>query len=149
MSTSSSVSYLDLAYRPDLDLVVIRWMLQPTVAEIQQGYSLALNIAAQHQCCRWLVDARRRDHSNKESSQWMMDSFFPQLPARLPGKVFMAFLFAPLHLQDLETDTALPSLTYFDGLPYQVERFTEEQTATAWLNTCCAPQPLGVAVGQW
>lgn len=144
MYTLPSPDYLYLAYRADLDILVLRWMRQPTEVEMQQGYTLALNVAAERQCRHWLVDARRRDHSNKDSSHWMMDSFFPQLYPRLGGTAYLAFVFAPMHLQELEADSAIPPLAYFEGRPYRVERFTEEHAANAWLNACRAPQNTSV-----
>jgi len=132
--------YLDLTYRPDLDLLVGRWMRHPTMAEMQHGYNLVLNTAATHQCVRWMIDARRRDHANQSGIPWMIETFYPQLATRLQGRVFMAFVFAPAHLQALEADTNVLPLSYFDGLPYQVGRFTDEQTALTWLEFRCPMQ---------
>lgn len=135
-----SPDYLDLTYRPDLDLLVGRWMRHPTVVEMQYGYNLMLNTAAAHRCVRWLIDARRRDHANQSGIAWMMEVFYPQLASRLEGCVFFAFLFAPAHLHDLETDTSVPPLSCFDGLPYQIGRFMEEKAAIAWLDARCPAQ---------
>jgi len=132
-----SPDYLDLTYRADLDLLVARWMRHPTLVEMQQGYNLMLNTAATCGCVRWLIDARRRDHTNQSGIPWMMEVFYPQLAIRLEGRVFLAFLLAPVHLQALEADTSLLPLSYFDTLPYQIGRFLEERAAIAWLDSHC------------
>ncbi|MBC6610447.1 hypothetical protein H8B15_05915 [Hymenobacter sp. BT507] len=138
MDKLPSPDYLDLTYRADLDLLVARWMRHPCVAEMQHGYNLMLNAAASQGCVRWLIDARRRDHTNQSGIPWMMEVFYPQLANRLQGRVFLAFLLAPVHLQVLEADTSLLPLSYFDTLPYQIGRFLEERAAIAWLDSHCS-----------
>ncbi|UOR04609.1 hypothetical protein MUN82_16875 [Hymenobacter aerilatus] len=137
MQKLPSPEYLDLTYRADLNLLVSRWMRHPSVAEMQHGYNLMLNAAATHGCVRWLIDARRRDHANQSGIPWMIEVFYPQLASRLEGRVFLAFLLAPMHLQALESDTSLLPLSYFDTLPYQIGRFLEERAAMTWLDTHC------------
>lgn len=137
MDKLPSPEYLDLMYRADLNLLVGRWMRHPCVAEMQHGYNLMLNAAATYGCTRWLVDARRRDHTSPSSIPWMMDVFYPQLASRLEGRVFLAFLLAPVHMQALEADASLVSLAYFDALPYQIGRFLDERAAMSWLDTHC------------
>ncbi|KAA9333129.1 hypothetical protein F0P96_09110 [Hymenobacter busanensis] len=84
---SLSPEVLQLTYRPDLDVLVSRWMRQPTAEELQAGYEELLNAAARHQCHTWLIDARRRADSNKDRTPWMVEYFFPKLAQRLPGTV--------------------------------------------------------------
>lgn len=116
-------------------MLIARWLRQTTEAEMHAGYHTLLEAAVEHACPYWLIDTRRREHANQQGSQWMMDEFFPLLPQRLPGgPVFLAYLFQPSHLRDLETDARVPSLSYFEGRPYRVQRFSEEQAAVAWLD---------------
>ncbi|RYU80101.1 hypothetical protein [Hymenobacter persicinus] len=136
MPLISTLDFLQVTYRPELRVLVLRWMRQTTLAELQQGYQALLAEAATHQCWCWLVDARRRDSANQDGTQWMMDVFFPQLAGQIHHKVYLAYLFAPTHLRELEADNSVPALTYFDGRPYQVERFTEELAAMQWLQQC-------------
>ncbi len=134
-----STEYLHLVYRPDLLLLVGRWMRETTPQEMQHGYDLMLNGAESQMCRYWLVDARRRDHAtNGRNVGWMMETFFPQVAARLGRPVFLAYLFAPVHLSDIEANPAIPPLTYFNNRPYCVERFTEERAALDWLAACRA-----------
>lgn len=127
--------YLHLVHRPDLDVLVARWQRQTTAEEMRLGYAALLAGAVEQQCRRWLVDARRRDHANQQGVPWMTDTFFPQMTARLGGAVRLAYLFAPAHLRELETDATVPPLSYFDGRPYRVQRFADEQPAMQWLAT--------------
>jgi hypothetical protein len=131
-----TLDYLQYQYRPDLGVLVGRWLRQPTEKELQEGYHRLLAVAEAHNARLWLVDTRRRDHANQQGTPWMVEHFFPLLPQRLNGPAYLAFLFMPTHLYEIEHDASVPSLTYFDGLSYQVQRFTEEYAAMQWLSAC-------------
>lgn len=132
-----SSDYLQLVYRPDLLVLVGRWMRQTTTPEMHLGYGLLLDGGESQDCAYWLVDARRRDQAaNQQDVAWMMETFFPQVAARLGQPVFIAYLFAPAHLTDIEANPAILPLTYFDNLPYRVGRFIEERLALEWLMAC-------------
>ncbi|RAK67970.1 hypothetical protein [Hymenobacter edaphi] len=128
-----SPEFLQIVYRVELNVLVGRWMQPVTADELRGGYLALLEAASTRQCRWWLVDGRRRLHSHKADSRWMMDEFFPQLAPRLGGKVYLAYLFTPTHLEELQADASVPKLTYFDDRPYQVQRFIEEQAAMRWL----------------
>lgn len=136
--TLAATDYLQCQYRSDLQVMVGRWLRQPTDAELRAGYHRLLDEASLNGARLWLVDGRRRDHANQQGTPWMMNVFMPLLPERLGAPVFLAYLFMPAHLQDLEQDTAVPPLTYFDGRAYHVQRFTEESAAMQWLGECRA-----------
>ncbi|GAB3239636.1 hypothetical protein GCM10027346_33070 [Hymenobacter seoulensis] len=131
-----SSDYLSLTYRPDLRVLVARWQRQPTPPELQEGYwqILALAVAGHH--IYWLIDVRRRDNANQQGTPWMMETFFPAVAAQLGGPTYVAYLFSPAHLADLEADASVPPLSYFDDRPYQVQRFTDEHHAMTWLASC-------------
>ena len=111
-----------------------RRLRQPTDEELQAGYYRLLEVAVETGARLWLIDARRRTHATQQATPWMTEHFMPQLPGRLNGQVHLAYLFMPLHLYEIEHDTNVPQLTYFNGRPYHVERFTEEQAAITWLQ---------------
>ncbi|HEX8349696.1 MAG TPA: hypothetical protein VF598_07030 [Hymenobacter sp.] len=136
MVLQSAPEYLQLAFRSDLQVLVARWMRQPTQQEMREGYNTLLSMARVQASCYWLVDTRRRDRANQESTQWMIEVFFPQVAAQLHDRVYVAYLFMPNHLREVEADASVPPLTYFDNRPYQVARFTEEQAAMEWLAHC-------------
>jgi hypothetical protein len=144
MTLALPFDFLQITFRPELQVLVVRWMRQTTPAEMQQGYHALLAEAASQHCWLWLIDARRRANANQAGTQWMMQAFFPQLAAQVGHKVYLAYLFAPQHLADLEADSTVPSLTYFDGRPYQVQRFTEELPAMQWLSQCRSLRPQGL-----
>jgi hypothetical protein len=66
----------------------------------------------------------------------MMEHFLPLLPLHLDDSVYLAFLFMPTHLHEIERDAAVPPPTYFDDRRYHVQRFTEELAAMKWLEAC-------------
>jgi hypothetical protein len=142
---SPALDYLQYQYRADLQVLVGRWLRQPTDKELRAGYYCLLEAAVAHKARLWLVDTRRRDHATQQSTPWMMAEFMPRLPQRLGGPVYLAYLFMPAHLQELERDVAVPPLTYFEGRAYCIARFTEEQAAMQWLSTRRAAENLGPA----
>ncbi|MCC3156300.1 hypothetical protein LJ737_03575 [Hymenobacter sp. 15J16-1T3B] len=143
-----SPDFLQIVYRVELGVLVGRWMQPVTPEQLQTGYAALLDAASAWQCRWWLIDGRRRTHSHKGDSRWMMDAFFPQLASRLGGKAYLAYLFTPSHLQELEAAAEVPKLEYFNDLPYQVERFIEEQPAMQWLAQRRLLEQVGSAVAQ-
>ncbi|UOQ65986.1 hypothetical protein [Hymenobacter volaticus] len=143
----NSTEYLQLVYRPDLRVLICRWMQQTTPQDLRSGYGLIMDEGANQSCAYWLVDARRREHAaNQQDTAWMMEVYFPQVVVRLHQPVFIAYLFAPAHLTDIEANTAIPPLTYFDNRPYQIGRFIEERAALEWLTTCRAGAEKNTAI---
>jgi hypothetical protein len=126
--------FLALAYRPDLQVLVARWMRVISLAEMQQGYELLLQAAAQHGCRQWLIDARRRNNTDREGAVWMVQEFLPRLQAQLGGRTALAYLLPPVHLRDAQADAAFPPASFFDGKPFVADRFTDERTALDWLQ---------------
>jgi hypothetical protein len=126
--------YLHYEYRADLQVLVGRWLRQPTEAETHVGYYALLAAAEAIGARRWLLDARRRENANQHIVGWMVEQFLPLLAQRLPSPVYLAFLFMPTHLTELEQDVSLPLLASFNTRPYHAERFIEEQLAMRWLE---------------
>ncbi|RSK31217.1 hypothetical protein [Hymenobacter metallilatus] len=126
--------YLHIQYRSDLDVLLVRWMRLVTLAELQQGYRHLLEVAAQHQCRFWLLDARRRFNTDREGAAWMVTSFLPTLQARLGGRTYLAYLLVPVIMRDAEADAAFPPASFFQDKPFVGERFVDEEKAVAWLQ---------------
>ena len=129
-----ALEYLECQYRPDLLTLVGRWLRQPTDAELHEGYHRLLAVAEAYGARLWLVDARRRSTANQQGTLWMTEHFLPLLPQRLGNAVHIAYLFMPKHLREIEHDAAVPPLSYFNDLPYRIERFTDEHAAMEWLE---------------
>jgi hypothetical protein len=136
MQPPASADYLSLTHRPDMGVMVARWQREPLQEELQQGYWQMLGLSVAQQCWYWLIDCRRRDNANSQNVQWMMEAFFPALAAQLAHPVYLAYLFSPQHLADIEADDSVPDLTYFDDRPYHVQRFIDEHHAMEWLANC-------------
>lgn len=139
-SLPPALDYLHYQFRPDLQVLVARWLRQPTEEELHAGYYRLLDVAAETAARLWLIDARRRTNASQQATPWMIEEFMPQLPARLGGQVRLAYLFMPAHLHEIEHDATVPPLTYFNGRPYHVERFIEEHAAMAWLQAMRAQE---------
>ncbi|MBX0291737.1 hypothetical protein K3G63_14900 [Hymenobacter sp. HSC-4F20] len=126
--------FIEVAYRTDLDVLLIRWMRKVELEEMCRGYFYLLEVAAHHQCRYWLLDARRRFNTDREGAQWMVATFLPQLRARLGGRAYLAYLLAPVTLRDAEADAAFPAASFFQDKPYTAERFVDERLAIQWLQ---------------
>ncbi|UOQ80535.1 hypothetical protein [Hymenobacter sp. 5414T-23] len=87
--------YLTISYRPDLEVLVGRWMRQVSFSEMCQGYYLLLQAAERHQCRQWLIDVRRRYNTDREGAHWMVTEFLPTVAPRLGGRTHLAYLLAP------------------------------------------------------
>ncbi|MCB2378593.1 hypothetical protein LGH70_13415 [Hymenobacter sp. BT635] len=133
MTLPTPPDFLTVTYRPDLQVLVVRWQRLITVDEMQQGYRLLLEYAAEYGCRRWLLDGRRRFNTDREGAQWMVSTFLPQLQLRLGGRTYLAYLLAPVTLRDQDADAAFPPAAYFLDKPFVGERFVEEKEALSWL----------------
>lgn len=126
--------FLTISYRPDLKMMVVRWMRVITLAEMCQGYELLLQAAIEHQCRQWLLDVRRRNNTDREGAQWMQHYFLPRMARELGGYVALAYLLPPIHLRDSAADGAFPPASYFEGKSFSSDRFIDERMALEWLD---------------
>jgi hypothetical protein len=126
--------FLAVSYRADLQVLVARWMRVISVEEMRQGYELLLAAAVQHNCRHWLIDARRRNNTDREGAIWMVQSFLPRLHGQLGGRTALAYLLPPVQLRDTQADAAFPPASYFEGQPFVADRFTDERLALEWLR---------------
>ncbi|WP_324674236.1 hypothetical protein [Hymenobacter sp. GOD-10R] len=130
------LSYVRLAYRPDLHVLFLRWTRPVSSAEHQEGYLAALTLARQMQVGHWLIDLRTRGLASAEDFQWVMVDFRLTLAATLPEvDRRLAYFVTPYHAtliqerqQQLEATTGLPA-----DKQTAVQAFTEEQFAQQWL----------------
>ncbi|MBD2715166.1 hypothetical protein KBK19_08980 [Microvirga sp. STR05] len=132
--TSFSTPYLDIIYRPEQHVLLGRWLRGVMPFELQQGYAALLEAATEYNCRFWLLDIRRRAGVDSSDVFWIMEEFFPKLQPRLGRTTYLAFLMSPHHLAGVLANATIPSLTYFDTLPYQLQRFTDESASLEWLQ---------------
>jgi hypothetical protein len=133
--------FLQVTYRPDLEILLVRWMRQVSLEEMKQGYLYLLDVAVEHKCRQWLLDARRRFNTDRDGARWMIDSFLPSLHARLGGRTYLAYLLVPVIMRDVEADAAFPPASFFEGKPFIGERFIDERAAVEWLEAGRRQQP--------
>lgn len=126
--------FLALSHRTDLEVLVARWMRVISLAEMRHGYELLLQAATRHQCRQWLIDARRRNNTDREGAVWMIQDFLPRLHGQLGGRTALAYLLPPPHLRDQQAAAAFPPASFFAGKPFVAERFTDERMALDWLQ---------------
>ncbi|GAA4345970.1 hypothetical protein GCM10023185_00150 [Hymenobacter saemangeumensis] len=131
MQLPSPTSLVDLSYRPDLHILVVRWLGITTDEETRRIYR-HLEAADVNQCRFWLLDARRRPSSGPAITRWMFDEFAPLVSAHFGGLLYFSYLIAPAHLPAAEEFQR--RVTAADAaLPYRLHYASEESAATAWL----------------
>jgi hypothetical protein len=131
MQLTSPTPLVDLSYRPDLHLLVVRWLGPTTDEETRRVYRY-LEAADINQCRFWLLDARRRPSSGPAVTKWMFDEFAPLVSAHFGGLLYFSYLIAPAHLaaaQDFGQQVAAAST----ALPYRLHYASQENDATDWL----------------
>ena len=131
------LSFLRLSYRPDLQVLFMRWARPVSTDEHQQGYAAALNLARTAGSGRWLVDLRSRGLASAEDFAWILTEFRGRMSTALPHTPRrIAYLVTPYHSVLIRERLASLEPTYpvaiQQGAAIQV--FTEEQTAQQWLH---------------
>ncbi|MCC3160725.1 hypothetical protein LJ737_26045 [Hymenobacter sp. 15J16-1T3B] len=130
-----SLDFLQIDYRPDLDLLVGRWRRAVGEGQLYASYPALLDEARTHGCRYWLLDARRRLNLEVAITPWLLNDFLPRLGQHLGGRVYLAYLVAPIQLTDaVPEDKQIPPLVYFEGKSSLMQRFTDEAEAIRWLQ---------------
>jgi hypothetical protein len=131
---ASENDYLVLSYRPDLQLLFLRWRRPASPVEHRAGYQAALQLAQQEQAGRWLVDLRSRGLADPNDLQWVLRDFRSDFQAALPSTTRrLAYLTTPYH-----ADILRPRLSELDTLAdggTDIRVFTEEMPAQQWLQS--------------
>ncbi|AII51518.1 hypothetical protein [Hymenobacter sp. APR13] len=123
--------FVELSFRPDLQLLLGRWLRPVSSSELQQSYEALLTAAVPPKCRFWLLDLRRRGISSEDDTLWTLETFLPLLAPRLGGRVYLAFLVSPGHLSAIDQESGAPMVT---NAQCHVRLFTDEGLATAWLG---------------
>ena len=130
-SPRPEADFLELRYRPDVQLVVARWRRPVSAAELRQGYYAILRLAREVNCACWKVDLRSRNAPDEADRRWVNTEFLTRAAQRLDGPVCLGYLLTPSLLAQLGTPT--------DG-PNRVAFFSEEGPLTDWLMQCQGSQ---------
>ncbi|GGG30179.1 hypothetical protein [Hymenobacter glacieicola] len=133
--------YLQLAHRPDLQLLTLRWLRDATLPEVQVGCQAALELARQQGTTHWLVDVRRRVAVQAENSAWMIDTFLPAAATALePSLLLVAYLISPTRLEAINLEPAAKNAAIIrsqdPAQPYRLRVFLNEADAIQWLQPC-------------
>ena len=134
MRTFATPDYLILSYRPDLDFVVARWLRPVSGAETRQGYQLILAAGQECHCPYWLLDGRRRQPADADTTRWGLEEFFPRLRTALGQPVFMSQLLSPLYQALTDTQPAFQQAEQGPNRTYEMRRFNDETRAVQWLQ---------------
>jgi hypothetical protein len=125
-------------YRPDLDILIVRWLTDEALPNFREEYSDLLAAGQRHLSRRWLLDIRRRPAPPVETTQWVIEQWLPEVVAALaPERLRLAFLVSPARAATLRTETvSAPTLAYIQGpdCAYDLRLFTEEGEAISWLG---------------
>ena len=143
MSDEASPPLLQLAYRPDLNVLVGRWGYQPAPHELPPVYKEVQEQAVAHGCRFWLQDIRRRTLNDPATTRWLLQDFFPRMARRLGGRLYVAYLVGPaLHAANVSQPDYVSAESY-DGQPFAVSFFGDEGAAMQWLQARPADAPVG------
>jgi hypothetical protein len=123
--------FAELAFRPDLQVLLMRWRRPVSTPELQQSYEALLAAATPLRCRFWLLDLRQRGISSEDDTLWTLEAFLPRLALHLSGRVYLAFLVSPSHLSAIDQESGAPMVT---NARYHVRLFTDEGLAAAWLS---------------
>ena len=128
-----------LTYRPDLDIMYLRWLAPDTLAEAQVSYKAALALAVAHGCGNWLLDSRRCGPLDLFETAWLTREFFPAAVAQLAPRPLRMAVFSSLQrMEQMRTDAAVaPAVQAAIAAtqPYTAALFMAEAEAVAWLLT--------------
>lgn len=124
-----------IVYRPDLHILVGRWMVEITRAEeVKQNYVQLFKAAAEAQNCRfWLLDARRRFRTSVEVTSWVNANVPALGMEKLGGEIRIVFLLAPHQLLASTDSPPFPALFHPTNGHVMSAQFTDEGQAIGWL----------------
>ena len=126
-----------LQYRPDLDIVFLRWLQPNNLVEAYASYHAALGLAVQHDCGNWLLDSRRTGPISLPETEWLTHEFFPLAASLLAPRPLRMAVFSSLQrLEQMRTDAAVApavQVAIAATQPYKAAIFMQEAEAVAWL----------------
>ncbi|MBT9392385.1 hypothetical protein KLP40_04350 [Hymenobacter sp. NST-14] len=134
MRAFATPDYLDLSYRSDLNFIVARWLRPVSGSETRQGYQLIVEAGQACQCPYWLLDGRRRQPADAETTHWGLHEFFPRLHVALGQPVFMSQLLSPTYQALTDAQPAFQQAEQAPAQTYRMQRFNDETRAVHWLQ---------------
>jgi hypothetical protein len=133
MHTAPAAELLHLTYQQDQGLLVGRWGYQPDRAELAMAYEQLSDSALACRARRWLQDIRQRTLPDPYTTQWLFNEFYPDISQQLGGQLRVAYLVGPRLRGLIEAGPDFQPLSFYEGRPFIVNFFGEEQAAIDWL----------------
>lgn len=132
------LSSRSITFRPDLNVMVVRWHTQADMAVVQADYAAMLAAAEASSFTDWLLDVCRREVVTAELSAWVSREFYPIAVARLsPRRLRMAVLSSPALTEAYRTDPEQKKHVAYStdpARPYDIRLFDDEGQAMSWLS---------------
>jgi hypothetical protein len=128
-----------IQYRPDLDILVVRWPDDAPFEQLQADFEAVLKTANEYQAPCWMLDVRRRDDLAPELAHWTTEIFFPLAAAQLSPQVLrLGVLCSPARLAVYDANPDQKHTLAF-GLaperPYRMRLFADEAATVNWLRS--------------
>ena len=127
-----------ITFRPDLNVMVVRWHTHAPLEVVQADYAQMLAAAEKHGLSDWLLDVRRREKVTVELSAWVSEEFYPLATARFaPRRLRMAVLNSPALTEAYRSDPdqkKYVDYTLDPARPFETRLFDDEGEAMHWLN---------------
>ncbi len=124
---------LSLNFRPDLNVLICRFIQPIPSALLRQEYEKALQAAQQYQAHYWLFDLRRRGPISAEDEKWLLDYFFPHAERVANAPLYLAYLVTPSHYLHIQEVISPEKLANYSPLTHIVV-FDSEDKALNWLT---------------
>jgi hypothetical protein len=135
MQRFSTPDYITITYRPDLSMLVARWLRPASSTETREGYHYILKAGLHFKCPYWLLDGRRRLPADAETTDWGLFEFFPRLSPQMGQQVCLSQLLSPSYQQATESTPVFQELERTPQT-YLMRRFDDEARAVEWLLEC-------------
>lgn len=125
---------LTTSYRPDLGVLVSRWGFQPEPSLLPATYEQLAADAQASGCRCWLQDIRRRTFNDPATTHWLVGTYFPQMAARLGGRLHVAYLAGPTLMEKILSGPDFLPPSAYAHMPFVVAFFGDEGEAVRWLH---------------
>jgi hypothetical protein len=127
-----------ISFRPDLNVMVVRWHAHASLEVVKSDYAEMLAAAEKYGTGDWLLDVRRRDKVSTELGAWASGTFYMQAATRLaPRRLRMAILNAPALTEAYRSDPDQKKYVAYvldPARPFDVALFEDEGHAMQWLS---------------
>ena len=124
--------FLDLTFRKDLNIMLLRWTKKVNSAELKSGYLRALSEAKANGTRFWFLDLRRRGPLPPDDENWTLNSFMADLGSSVKEPYFFAYLVSPTHYKQLDRSVGIERLKHFSR-HISIQVFYSEDIAITWL----------------